>query len=321
MAKGFAGAASILYVPVMDAPNPQGSERPFLGIVMILAATFLFASQDAITKTLSNEFPVSVIIMVRFWVMIVYAMIFMRIKGVPLRQSLHSPRPYLQVFRSLVLIVEIGFFVVSVRTLSLAEIHSLMATFPLMVTALSIPLLGEKVGLRRWGAVAVGFAGVLIILRPGYGVFDVGAVYGLITAALFALYNVLTRLVGRTDSSETSFFYFALVGVVACTVVGGFQWVPPSGTDLLMMLGIGVTSSFAHLFLILALNYAAAATLQPFNYMLLVWAVIVGYVVFGDLPDLWTVAGALVIVASGLYTIYREHARKGRRNAEVTPRA
>lgn len=304
----------------MDAATEKSGERPYLGIVMILLATLLFASQDAITKTLSTEFPVSVIVMVRFWVMIVYAMIFMRIKRVPMRRSLASPRPFLQIFRSLVLVVEIGFFVVSVRTLSLAEIHSLMATFPLMVTALSIPILGEKVGLRRWGAVAVGFVGVLIILRPGMGVFDLGAVYGLITAALFALYNVLTRLAGRTDTSETSFFYFALVGVVACTVVGAVQWVPPTGTDLLMMLGIGVTSSFAHLFLILALNYAAAATLQPFNYMLLVWAVIVGYVVFGDLPDLWTVAGALVIVGSGLYTIYREHQRRGARSAEVTPR-
>ncbi|MEQ8666700.1 MAG: DMT family transporter [Rhodospirillales bacterium] len=304
----------------MKTPTRNPSDRPFLGIVMILLATLLFASQDAITKILSTEFPVAVIVMVRFWVMIVYAMIFMRIKRVPLRRSLESPRPYLQIFRSIVLVVEIGFFVVSVRTLSLAEIHSLMATFPLMVTAMSIPILGEKVGLRRWGAVAVGFVGVLIILRPGFGVFDIGAVYGLITAALFALYNVLTRLAGRTDSSETSFFYFSLVGVIACTVVGGFQWVPPTGTELLMMLGIGVTSSFAHLFLILALNYAAAATLQPFNYMLLVWAVIVGYVVFGDLPDLWTVVGALVIVGSGLYTIYREHARRGARNAEVTPR-
>lgn len=288
---------------------------------MILGATFLFACQDAITKKLSTEFPPAVIIMVRFWVMIVYAAIFLRFKGVPLRRSLASRRPVLQVFRSIVLVVEIGFFIVALRTLSLAEIHSLMATFPLMATAISIPLLGEKVGLRRWMAVAVGFAGVLIILRPGYGVFDFGAVYGLITAALFALYTVLTRLVGRTDSSEMSFFYFALVGMVSSSVIGVFVWVPPNAVEWLMIAGIGVSSSFAHLMLIMALKFADAAVLQPFNYMLLVWAVLVGYVVFDDLPDLWTVVGAAVIVSSGLYTLYREHVRKGPESAEVTPRA
>lgn len=287
---------------------------------MILSATFLFAGQDALTKMLSTELPAVIIIMVRFWVMILYALIFMRIRKVPVRDSLKSPRPILQILRSIILVVEIGFFIFAVRTLSLAEIHSLMATFPLMVTALSIPLLGEQVGLRRWMAVAISFIGVLIILRPGMGVFDLGAVYGLITAFLFALYNVLTRLAGRTDSSETSFFYFAFVGLISSSAVGAFIWVEPEPREWLMVLGIGLTASFAHLFLILALNYAAAATLQPFNYMLLVWAVLVGYVVFDDLPDIWTVVGASVIVGSGLYTIYREHIRRGKANAEVTPR-
>lgn len=288
---------------------------------MILAATFLFAGQDALTKILSTEFPAPFIIMIRFWIMIVYAAVFMRIMRVPVRDSLKSPRPILQVFRSIVLVVEIGFFIMAVRTLSLAEIHSLMATFPLMVTALSIPLLGERVGLRRWMAVAIGFVGVLVILRPGIAVFDLGAIYGLITAFLFALYNVLTRLAGRTDSSETSFFYFAFVGLISSSAVGAFMWVEPEPREWLMVIGIGVTASFAHLFLILALNYASASLLQPFNYMLLVWAVAVGYIVFGDLPDVWTVVGASIIVASGLYTIYREHIRRGRDKVEVTPRA
>lgn len=292
------------------AARPTG--RPFIGIALIIGAMLLFACQDAMTRTLSNDYPAPMIVMVRFWVMAISALAFLYLRHVSVRQSLMTPHPGLQVLRCLVLVIEVWCFVLAVRTLSLAEVHALLATFPLMATAMSIPLLGERVGRRRWAAILAGFAGVLVILRPGYGIFGPGAVYGLITAALFALYNVLTRLVHRTDSIETSFAYFAFVGMAASSAVGAVFWMPPDGTDWLLMLGIGVTSSFGHLMLILALSMAAAATLQPFNYTLLAWAILVGYLVFGDLPDLATLTGAAIVVASGLYTLYREHVRWSR---------
>ncbi len=312
MREGFAAGQNLLYVGPMTTSDQQASDRPGLGIGLMLATTLVFAFQDAMTKTLSTEFSAAQILMVRFWVVLVYALIFMRIRGRPLRRCFESKRPWLQITRSLLLIVEIGVFILALRTLSLAEAHSLMATFPLMVTALSVPLLGEQVGLRRWAAVGIGFLGVLIILRPGMGVIDAGAIYGLAAAALFALYNVLTRLASRTDSSDTAFFYLAVTGFVVCTAVGPFFWQPLALNDWLMMGAIGLTSSISHMMLILALQYAAASVLQPFNYMLLVWATLIGYLWFGDFPDTWTIAGALVVVGSGLYTIYRERIRTGR---------
>lgn len=305
----------------MDSKASSTGDRPALGIILILVATFLFIIQDTMTKSISTEYAVPLILMVRFWISMVYALVYMRIKGRSLKRCFESKRPVLQLTRSAVLVLEIGVFVLAIRTLSLAEIHSLFATYPLMITALSVPLLGETVGIRRWLAVCIGFVGVLVILRPGLGVFDAGAVYALACAALFALYQVLTRKVAKDDPSDTSFFYFMLVGFVTTSLIGPFYWEPIDAEGWMTLLGIGLTSSFSHLLLILALQHAAASVLQPFNYMPLVWAVLVGYVVFGDLPDLWTIVGAVVIVGSGLYTFYRQHVRKRKPAVVVTPRA
>lgn len=270
----------------------------------------IFACQDAVTKLLVQDYAAAQILWVRYVMFAAFALVLARRKR-PLAHVLRSTRPWLQITRSLFIVVEIGLFILAVRLLPLADAHALLATTPLIVTAVSAAFLGEAVGIRRWSAVLVGFAGVLVILRPGAGVFDIGSLWALLAAFLFAGYQAMTRVVSRSDDGETSLLYMAVVGVVAMTCVGPWFWVPPTPLAWLGLTAIAVTGTAGHLLLIRALECAPASVLQPFNYTQLVWATLVGFVVFGDFPDAWTIAGAAVVVASGLYTIYRERIRKG----------
>lgn len=279
------------------------------GILLIVAATFIFACQDAVTKHLAQTYATPQIIWVRYLFFAVFAVILSSWHK-PLKQAVRAKRPWLQVVRSLLIVLEIGTFVFAVRVLSLAETHALFASFPLMVTALSAVFLREQVGIRRWAAVLVGFAGVLIILRPGTGVFQIESLIAVAAAAMFAVYQLLTRVVSQDDGANTSLLYMAVVGAAVLTMIGPFFWLEPTPEAWRFLALLSVTGATGHLLLIKALECAPASTLQPFNYTLLVWATVMGYLVFGNLPDLWTVVGAAIVVASGLYTILRERIRK-----------
>lgn len=281
-----------------------------LGIALILSAMFVFATQDAITKTLAATYSAPQILLVRFGFYLLFALAYSA-RRKPLRQCLKSNAPVLQVIRSLLILLEIICFIVTIRQLSLAELHALIATFPLMVTAIAAVFLGEAVGVRRWAAVCVGFFGVLVILRPGIAAVQPAALLGLLTALMFAGYNVMTRLVARYDDSETSMVYMAVVGFAGMAVVGPFFWVQPDPRGWTLLLVLSLTAAAGHLLLIKALEAAPASTLQPFNYTMLVFAVLYGWLIFDNLPDLWTIAGAGIVVGSGLYVIYRERIRKG----------
>jgi drug/metabolite transporter (DMT)-like permease len=174
------------------------------------------------------------------------------------------------------------------------------------VTALSVPLLGEQVGVRRWTAVGVAFVGVLIILRPGIGVFEPYALLPLIAAAMWALYQVLTRIVGRSDPPMITLFYSVVVGAAGLTLLIPFVWQPPDLQGWGLLVFAAVAGALAHYLLINALQLAPAVILQPLSYMMVVWATLVGFIVFGDLPDAMTVLGAVIIVGSGLYVVARE---------------
>ncbi len=279
-----------------------------LGIALILSAMFVFATQDAFTKILVDTYAAPQILLVRFSFYILFALAYAK-RRKPLRHCLKSAAPWLQIARSLLIVAEIGMFIVSIRFLSLAEMHALFATFPLMVTAIAALFLGERVGIRRWTAVFVGFIGVLIILRPGFGELKPGVLLALLTAFMFAIYNVLTRLAARYDDSETSTVYMGLVGFVTMAIVGPFFWVSPTQTDWLLLFGLAVAGTAGHFLLIKALEAAPASTLQPFNYTLLVFAGFYGWAVFDNLPDVWTLTGSTIVVGSGLYVIYRERRR------------
>ena len=280
-----------------------------LGITLVISAMFIFATQDAITKTLAETYSAPQILWVRFVFYAVFALAFSMRKR-PLKYCLKSNAPWLQIARSLLIVAEIAMFIVSIRYLSLAEMHALLATFPLMVTAIAALFLREPVGSRRWSAVFAGFIGVLIIIRPGIIELKPGVLLALVTALMFAGYNVMTRLVAKYDDGETSTVYMAVVGAVAMMVIGPFYWQPVPLMDWFWLICLSFTAAAGHFLLIKALEAAPASTLQPFNYTLLVFATVIGYIFFDNLPDVWTVMGASVVVGSGLYTIYRERIRK-----------
>ena len=281
--------------------------RPVLGILLAITTMLLFASMDSVSKVLVDQFSVTQILWVRYAVFLVFALCLALPKlG---RTAIKTRRPWLQITRSLVLVAEIGVFVFAFRYMEFADVHAVAAIAPLMVTAMSVPFLGERVGPRRWAAVAIGLVGMLVILRPGFSVFDPAALIALAGAALFALYQVLTRMAAE-DPAEVSLLYTGLVGFVVLTFFGPFFWVWPTITETGLLAAAGLLGVVAHLALIKALSLAPASTLQPFNYTLIVWATLIGFLIFDTFPDSWTLVGAGIIVCSGLYALARERRAK-----------
>ena len=268
------------------------------GIACALAAWLLFACMDAGSKLLAEQYSIIQILWVRFLSLLAVSGWLAARNG---SGGLITRRFWLQGLRSCMLMVEIGLFILTITVLPLADAHAILAISPLIVTALSVPLLGEKVGIRRWTAVGVATVGMLIILRPGFGVMHPMALVALLCAGMWSLHQVLTRVVSRTDPPLTTLFYTALIGAITLTVIGPFCWRSPDAQGWALFALVAILGASGHYLLIKALQLAPASLLQPFAYTVLVWATLVGFTVFGNLPDLWTVLGALIIVASGLY--------------------
>jgi drug/metabolite transporter (DMT)-like permease len=275
---------------------------------MMLLAMLFFAVMDAINKHLAQDYAITQILWIRYVFFVVFAAVVAHRAG-GIRKTLRTPRPGLQILRSIILIGEMGLFILTLRYLPLADVHAIAAITPLIVTAMSVPVLGERVGIRRWMAVLVGFAGVIIIVRPGFQEIGFANIMVLVAAVSYALYQILTRLASRTDSAETSLFYSALVGCVAATFVGPLYWEWPTAGAWAWLMVAALMGSLAHFSLIAATGMAPPARLQPFTYALMVFATIMGFLVFGQFPDIYTIIGATIVVASGLYTFYRERVR------------
>ena len=273
-------------------------------IGLMLAAMLAFAAMDAISKILATKLAIPQILWVRYMFFTLLAAVMLRRTG--LIGALRSQQPWLQFWRALLIILENGVFVLAFTLMPLADMHAIAAASPLIVVALSVPLLGEKVGPRRWLAVGAGFLGVLLIVRPGFEAIDWRMAIALIGTLMWAVYQIMVRLCARTDSSETTWAWTAVVGLAVTTLAGPFYWVWPDTEGWSLLASICVLGSLAHLAFIKAFAYAEAGALQPYSYTLLVWAAVVGYLVFGDIPDIWTIAGAGVIMASGLYAWHRE---------------
>jgi drug/metabolite transporter (DMT)-like permease len=274
------------------------------GILLVIAASFGFASMDAMSKVLAQDHAILQILWFRYMVFTVFALAIARRRGV--WRTLISQRPWLQAFRALLLVAENAVFVLAFRYLPLADLHALGASAPLMVVALSVVLLGETVGIRRWSAVLIGFIGVLIIVRPGLKEIEWPLLIPLVGALMWALYQIFVRLCSRTDGSDTTLLWSALVGLAATSMTGPFVWVPPDREAWVLLVVLAVAGSLAHYALIKGLQLAEASAVQPYTYTLLVFAAFWGLVIFGDIPDAWTILGAAIIVGSGLYTWYRE---------------
>lgn len=310
----------------MRAAGAAGTGR---GIVLMLLAMLLFASMDALAKYLTTVYPIAQILWLRFAVFLVVSLVLAglvaprgrRQPGAARRRPWQSRRPLLQVARSLMLVGEMSVFMLGFRHLPLADVHAVAAAAPLIALALAVPVLGETVPLRRWLAVLCGFAGVLVILRPGWTEFGWIQAMPVAAACLWGGYQVFLRHVARFDPPEVTTFYTAATGLAAATLAVPLLWVTPDLAGWGMLLLVALLGAGAHVTLILALDAAPAAVLQPYNYTLLLWAALLGYFAFGDLPDIWTVAGAALVVASGLYVLQGDlrQARAARRASRPLP--
>ena len=266
-------------------------------------AMFVMACMDALSKQLASTYPISQILAVRFWMFTAFAVLILS-RG-RLLAALRTSHPWLQLSRGLVITLEVAVFVLAFRHLPLADVHAIGGVAPLLVTALAAPVLGERIGLHRWCAVGVGFIGLVIIIRPGLTVFDPAAFIPLGGACLWAAYQLLVRRTSD-DSAGTQMLYMSLIRALTMGLIAPFQWVTPDAQGWGLLAALGTVGSLGHWLLIRAIQTAPASQLQPFHYSVLLWASALGFLVFGDLPDLWTVAGGALIVASGVYAWHRE---------------
>lgn len=275
----------------------------------MILTTLVFALQDGISRHLAETYNTLMVVMIRYWFFAGFVMVVAGRKAGGLRAAAATDQPAVQIGRGVLLALQICVAVQGFVWLGLVESHAVFATYPLLISALSGPVLGETVGWRRWTAIFVGFLGMLIILRPGFGVFDPLAVVPFLAALMFACYGLLTRYAARRDTAATSFFWTGVAGAVVMTFVGLPNWVWMSGGDWLWMAALCLTGATGHWLLIRCYEVAEASAVQPFAYFQLVFAVAIGMAVFGEALR-WNVAlGAAIIVASGLFALWREHIR------------
>ncbi len=276
-----------------------------LGIWLMVFTTFVFAMQDGLSRHLASEYNTMMVVMVRYWFFAAFVMAVASRKAGGLRAAARSAFPWLQAFRGALLVVEINVMVLGFVFLGLVESHAVFAAYPLLIAALSGPVLGEHVGWRRWAAIGVGFVGVIIILQPSGGVFSPYAVIPLCAALMFALYGLLTRYVARADSAATSFFYTGVAGAVVATAIGVWFWEAMTPEDWGWMGLLCLTGALGHYTLIKCYEVAEASAVQPFAYLQLVFASALGIVVFNETIRTNVAIGAALIVAAGLFTLWR----------------
>jgi drug/metabolite transporter (DMT)-like permease len=294
------------------------TDRPLRGILMIICSTAFLASSDAMAKYLSRTGMPSVeIAWIRFlvFVVILLPIVLAPASGNPMR----STRPLLQVFRGLGLLCSSIFFIMALGYLPIAEATATGFISPLFVTGLSVLFLGEKVGLRRWTATIAGLLGVLIIVRPGTAAFQPGTIFPIISALGWATALVLTRKISGADRAITTMAFSAITGFLVLSVIVPFYWIVPSWTQIALGVGIGVAATVGHWIVVLAFRYADASVLAPFSYVQLVWVTLIGFFLFGEVPDAVTFAGAAIIIASGVYTAHRERVRRAQVTAPAEP--
>ncbi len=282
----------------------QESRQRLIGIGLMCGAVLGFSCLDAMAKYLSATMDTLQVVGVRYACAFLIALLFSN----PITQPglTRTRRPVLQLIRSALMLGSTVFNFMAFRYLQLDEALSILFSTPFLVAILSGPLLGEWVGWRRWTAILVGFVGVLVIVRPGLGGMQWAALYSLGSAFCYAGYNITTRMLSGVDSSATTLFYANLLGVVVMAPILPFVWTPPSAMEIVLMVAMGGFGAGGHFLLILAHRQAPASALAPFIYTQIIWATVLGYLVFANLPNRWTLAGAAIVVASGLYLIYRE---------------
>jgi drug/metabolite transporter (DMT)-like permease len=292
------------------APKDKIYRDRMTGIALMCGALFLFAGNDATGKYLNGFMPTVQVVWARYMTALILAIIVSNPISRP--QVLRTTRPWMQLGRSALLFISTTLNFAALRYLQLDQTMTIMFATPFMVALLGGPILGEWVRWRRWTAIIIGFCGVLLVARPGAGGIHPAALLILVSALCYALYNILTRILSRSDSNETTNLYSNLVGAVLISFVVPFVWTGQSDPKVIaLMCIVGLFSGFGHYLLIMAHRLAPAAVLAPYIYTEIVWMIALGYLVFGDVPNHWTLAGVAVVICSGLYLLYRERVVKG----------
>jgi drug/metabolite transporter (DMT)-like permease len=285
------------------------ADRPLRGILMIISSTGFLACSDAMAKYLSRTgMPPVEIAWIRF---LVFVLILLPVVLAPASgKVMRSARPMLQVFRGLGLLCSSIFFIIALGYLPIAEATATGFVSPLFVTGFSVLFLSEKVGLRRWTATIIGLLGVLIIVRPGTAAFQPATIFPIISSLGWASALVLTRKMSGADRAITTMVYSAITGFLVLSVFVPFYWIAPSWTQIALGVGIGTAATIGHWIVVLAFRYADASVLAPFSYVQLLWVTLLGFFVFGEVPDVVTFVGAAIIISSGVYTAHRERVRR-----------
>jgi drug/metabolite transporter (DMT)-like permease len=297
-----------------DGPDAEGARQTrrkrLFAIAMMVGATFCFACLDTTAKWLNADMNPLQTTFARYLVSMM--LIAAVVNPVTSPGLLRTRRPGLQAIRSVLLLSATMANFIALRYLQLAEATAIIFAAPLIVALLSGPLLGEKVGPRRMVAVAVGFLGILIIMRPGLGALHPIALLSFVGAVCYGLYTLSTRFLAAHDSTHTTLFYSGFAGVLLLAPVLPFIWTwPSSGLDWFLLLSTGAWGGFGHFLLIVAHRRAPAAVLAPFIYSQMIWMLVFGWMLFDQIPDIWTLIGSGIVVGSGLYLLYRERAARG----------
>lgn len=300
-----------------SSPPPSSGLSPMqTGIILVVTATMLLVAMDSIAKLLTQRYEPLYVVWARYTGQAVATLIAF---APSLRARMRTARPRLQVMRSGLLFAATMLFFYGFQTLPLAVVAAVGQTAPLFITALAAMLLGEKVGVHRWASVAFGFAGALVILRPGFGAgWEVMLPLG--GALAFAAYSIATKFLSGHDSAWTTFLYTGLVGAVGASLFAPFVWETPDLADAPLLAFMGVIGGLGQLLLIIAFSHAPASALAPFLYAGLVWSMLVGWLAFGEAIDATTLIGSGMIVCAGLYVRYRER-RRGDVIVPALPRA
>ncbi len=278
-------------------------ENTSIGIVCMLLTMLFFVILDVAAKYLMQHYSIVQVLWGRFFFHILFVLVYICASR---PADLISQRLPLQISRSILMLTTTALFFVGISTIQLATASTIMFLTPILVTVLAIPLLGETVRVRRWVGVLAGFSGALTVVRPGIDQIEAGIVFLLAAALSNSFYQINTRQIRTHDNPMTSLLYTGLTGAIVTSCLVPFNWQWPDLEHWLIFIMLGITGSISHLCLIRAFRVAPASIVAPFGYTSLIWSVGFGFIIFDDLPDRWTIIGAVIIISSGLYIYHRE---------------
>ena len=277
--------------------------RGMLGIVLMVLTVMTFSTQDGFSRLLAGNYNTLMVVMVRYWVFGAFVMVLALRRPEGLRAAVRSKRPGIELLRAMLLVAEVCIIVYGYTLIGLINSHAVFAFCPLLIVALSGPVLGERISWQRWAAVGAGCMGVLVVLGPGGEIFSWAALLPLISAFMFALYSVLTRLTTRDAPSFPSFFWPPVIGAVVMTAIGLPFWEMVTPRDAVFLLIYGLLSVLSNWLLQKTYETAEASRVQPFAYLQIVFTAGIGMTFFGEALHMQVVVGVVIVVMAGIYAL------------------